>query len=155
MTDALAQVLAGFRSFQVRRRCVPERQLPFFLSWTQRFLEFATARPPGAFGECRLAYLEDLRRGDRLEWQVEQADRAVRLYYHEFRHADAGEPSGVVHDGRPGGPPARAPGRTPEALRPGRPRRIPRKHDAGGGWPASTRRQRGTGDGSTSSRPRA
>jgi hypothetical protein len=93
MTDALAQVLAEYRSFLIRRRCVPERQLPFFLSWTQRFLEFAGARPPGAFDECRLTYLENLRRGDRPEWQVEQADRAVRLYYHEFRHADTGDPS--------------------------------------------------------------
>ena len=62
MTDALAHVLAEFRDFLIRRRCVPERQLPFFLSWTQRFLEFAAARPPGPFEDCRLAYLEDLRR---------------------------------------------------------------------------------------------
>jgi len=56
MTDALTLVLMGFRDFLRRRGCVPERQLPFFLFWTQRFLEFAAARPPGAFEECRLAY---------------------------------------------------------------------------------------------------
>ena len=47
----------------------------------QRFLEFAGARPGRSFDECRLAYLEDLRQGPRPDWQIEQADCAVRLYY--------------------------------------------------------------------------
>lgn len=101
MTSALAQVLREFKQFLAARRCVPERQIPFFVSWTQRFLEFAQARSGGSFEECRLAYLEDLGQGNRPAWQVGQADQAVRLYYHQFRHREVSAASEAADDGKP------------------------------------------------------
>jgi integron integrase len=80
----LDQALARFGEFLLRARIADERRGSFFVSWVRRFL----CRPvsPGESLQDRVQkFREDLeRRGRWQDWQIEQAERAVRLYFVNF-----------------------------------------------------------------------
>lgn len=63
----------------------PENQIPFYARWTGRFLRFSNAHQDKPVDLRIEMFLDALKKDKKLqEWQVVQADNAVRLYIHHF-----------------------------------------------------------------------
>ena len=77
--------LEEFGEFLLRRRIVPEKNAKFYVAWVRKFL--GQAADPKLSPEERIEdFVEGLRRdGGREDWQVEQAERAVKTYFHAFQ----------------------------------------------------------------------
>ena len=78
--------LEEFGEFLLRRRIVPEKNAKFYVAWVRKFL--GQAADPKLSPEERIEdFVEGLRReGGREDWQVEQAERAVKMYFHSFQN---------------------------------------------------------------------
>lgn len=79
---------AGYGEFLLRRTLAPETQVPFYVRWVKRFQ--GTALPADAYDfDTRLAAFLDrmAERGCFADWQLEQAGKAIRLYYLNFLKA--------------------------------------------------------------------
>ena len=77
--------LEEFGEFLLRRRIVPEKNAKYYVAWVRKFLGLA-ADPKLSLAERIEDFVEGLRRdGGREEWQVEQAERAVKTFFHAFR----------------------------------------------------------------------
>jgi len=77
--------LARFAEFLLKSRIAPERHASFYVSWVRRFLKEPV---PGALSlsERTDAFLAGMRKEGRFEdWQVDQAEKAIRLYFHNFQ----------------------------------------------------------------------
>ncbi len=77
--------LQPFESFIRERSLAPERNIPYYVSWVRRFLQ-ATLPSAAVTSEDRLrAFMDQLGRDSRvLDWQLQQAARAVDLYQRVF-----------------------------------------------------------------------
>ena len=78
--------LEEFGEFLLRRRIVPEKNAKFYVAWVRKFL--GQAADPKLSPEERIEdFVEGLRReGGREDWQVEQAERAVKTFFHAFQN---------------------------------------------------------------------
>lgn len=77
--------LQQFGEFLLKQRLVQPKSAPFVVRWVRQFL----TRPaePGALSDQARAFCEDLERSGRWQdWQVRQADQAIRLYFVNFLH---------------------------------------------------------------------
>lgn len=74
--------LQEFGEFVLRARLVKERAAPHCVRWVRQFLERPAADGPLA-DRVRL-FCEELERGGREEWQVRQAEQALRVYFVNF-----------------------------------------------------------------------
>lgn len=91
MSSQVNTVMEEFRRFLEEYRLVPERQLPYYGVWVRRFLDFAGPRQEEGFEPCRMAFLNTLQATPNiLDWQVDQADMAIRIYYYQFRKGGTG-----------------------------------------------------------------
>ena len=77
--------LSRFAEYLLVKQLAPERNAKFYVQWVRRFLQ----RSPvdGALGlQDRLqVYIDDLRKQGTEDWQVSQAERAIRLFFHNFQ----------------------------------------------------------------------
>ena len=90
--------LGEFGEFLLRRRIVPERNAKYYVGWVRRFLG-AAPDPRLALGERMEGFVEGLRAsGNWEDWQIEQAERAVKVYFHTFRNGEGleGRPAARV-----------------------------------------------------------
>lgn len=79
----LETALQQFGEFLLRARLVKESAAPHCVRWVRRFLERPASNEPLADQAVRFA--EDLERGGRVsDWQVRQAEQAVRMYFVNF-----------------------------------------------------------------------
>jgi integron integrase len=75
--------LGRFGEFLLKRRIVPEKHAPYYVSWVRRFLTQVPDRPGLALPDRVGVFVDNLR--DRVEpWQLTQAERAVRLYFTNY-----------------------------------------------------------------------
>lgn len=75
--------LQQFGEFLLRGRLVKEQAAPHCVRWVRRFLQRAVSNEPLADQARRFS--EELERGGRCpEWQVRQAEQAVRMYFVNF-----------------------------------------------------------------------
>lgn len=80
--------MAADEGFLSRRDVVPARQVAHFVRWVQRFLEHARQSGSLSPRAKAAAFLEDLRRREPVpDWQVAQAEAAVRIFQGAFRDA--------------------------------------------------------------------
>ena len=80
--------LAEFGEFLLRRRLVPEKNAKYYVAWVRKFLG-AEADPRLTQEERIEAFTEGLRQaGGREDWQIEQAERAIKMYFHSFRDGE-------------------------------------------------------------------
>ena len=86
--------LGRFAEYLLKQRLVPEKQAPFYVSWVRKFLARRVTTPVAQLEERIAAYLDDLTaQGTHPDWQMTQAERAVRLYFVNFKaDADAATP---------------------------------------------------------------
>ena len=77
--------LEEFGEFLLRRRIVPEKNAKYYVGWVRKFLGQA-ADPKRSLAERIELFVEGLRQdGSREAWQIEQAERAVKAYFHSFQ----------------------------------------------------------------------
>jgi len=69
--------------FLLRRRLVREREAPHCVRWVRRFLNRPATDEPLA--DRVRKFCEELERGGSADWQVPQAERALEIYFRQFR----------------------------------------------------------------------
>jgi integrase len=74
--------LQQFGEFLLRARLVKEKAAPHCVRWVRRFLTRPASNEPLADRARRFS--EELERGGSQEWQVRQAEQAVRIYFVNF-----------------------------------------------------------------------
>ncbi|MCX6995494.1 MAG: integron integrase [Kiritimatiellaeota bacterium] len=78
--------LDRFGEYLLKSHLAQEKHARFYVSWVRRFLREAPADPRLSLTERLDLFLEAMRKDGRFEdWQVEQAEKAVRLYFHNFQ----------------------------------------------------------------------
>ena len=77
--------LEEFGEFLLKRRIVPEKNAKYYVAWVRKFL--GEAPDPRLTPAERIeAFVERLRQdGGREDWQIEQAERAMKMYFHPFQ----------------------------------------------------------------------
>ena len=94
--------LEEYGEFLLRRRIVPEVAARHYVKWVRLFLGQA-ADPKLSLEERIEGFKEGLRREGRWEdWQVEQAERSVKVYFHSFRNGAGLEARPVTRVDRDG-----------------------------------------------------
>lgn len=79
-------VLPEFQAFLSSRRIVPEKNIPFYAYWALRFLAFCNERAGTDFSTAATEFCQSLMIDKRIaDWQINQAEEAVRLYVVNFK----------------------------------------------------------------------
>lgn len=78
----LESSLQQFGEFLLRRQLVREKTAPYCVSWVRRFLMRPAVNEP-LIDQVR-RFCEDLERDGAADWQVRQADHALRIYFVNF-----------------------------------------------------------------------
>ena len=85
LSNSTKEVLPEFQKFLLERKLVPEKNAPFYAYWVSRFLDYARKHELSATEYQESAVIEflDTLRSDKhiLDWQPQQADDAIKLYY--------------------------------------------------------------------------
>jgi len=83
-------LLPEFQEFLRTRRIVPDNQIPFCARWVSKFLSFINKN---SFTKTDIALIQFndflTKNNDLQDWQLKQAENAVRLYVDNFRAGDA------------------------------------------------------------------
>ena len=77
--------LARFAEYLLSKRLVPERNAKFYVQWTRRFLERAPANSSLGLQDRLQIFIDDIRKQGIEDWQVSQAERAIRMFFHNFQ----------------------------------------------------------------------
>jgi len=85
----MSQILTNFQKFLADRKLVPPGKIPFHALWVSKFLSFSNKHQDKNIDLRRKMFLDSLVKGKKLsDWQVEQADSAIRLYVNHFLSGD-------------------------------------------------------------------
>ncbi len=81
----MTNILPDFQKFLIEHELVPQKHVPFYALWASRFLSFSNRNKDKGM-ELRIRFfLDSLTKEQNLQdWQVEQADNAIRLYINRF-----------------------------------------------------------------------
>jgi hypothetical protein len=78
--------LSKFAEYLLRNKLVPEHHAKYFVLWVRRFLEKGVQDGSLSLTERMDQYLLGLQTEQHYaEWQLLQAERAIRLYFHNFQ----------------------------------------------------------------------
>jgi hypothetical protein len=89
-----------FKQFLAERGLVLPRRIPYHISWVRKFLSHTNQTPDAAFRNDDIAaFLERLGKTHE-QWQVTQAEEALRLYRYFL---DRGRRANASGDGAPAG----------------------------------------------------
>jgi len=78
--------LDRFGEYLLKSHLAQEKHARFYVSWVRRFLREAPADPRQSLTDRLDLFLQAMRKDGRFEdWQVEQAEKAIRLYFHNFQ----------------------------------------------------------------------
>lgn len=79
-------VLPEFQFFLSSRKLAPEKNIPFYAYWASRFLAFCNRQTTTDFSQAAMEFRQFLTDDQRIaDWQIRQADEAVRLYLTHFK----------------------------------------------------------------------
>ena len=78
--------ITAFAEYILSKSLVPERNAPYYVGWVRRFLKTSSNDPTLSLDERVNLYVESLRQKQFEDWQVEQAERALRLYFFNFQN---------------------------------------------------------------------
>jgi len=83
------RILPEFQDFLLSRSLVPEKNLPFYANWVSKFLAFSNRNDDLAPDLKTEKFLNELKSQKNIaDWQIRQAEEALRLYFHHFLHGD-------------------------------------------------------------------
>ncbi len=93
-------LLPDFQKFLLERKLAPEKNIPFLAYWVSRFLGFCRRleRVATEYNEITVQeFIEELRADNRtLDWQPQQAEDAIILYYFNYLGKTGGQTGGIV-----------------------------------------------------------
>lgn len=79
--------LEEFAEYLLRNRLTRESHSRFYVFWVRKFLEHAPTDPTLSLSDRLDQFLLGLQGEQRYaDWQIEQAERAIRLYFHNFQN---------------------------------------------------------------------
>ncbi|MFB3887131.1 MAG: phage integrase N-terminal SAM-like domain-containing protein [Thermodesulfobacteriota bacterium] len=83
------RLLPEFQDFLLSRSLVPEKNVSFYAYWVSKFLAFSN-KNEAMSPELRVQkFLNHLKSQKNIsDWQIKQADDAIRLYLHHFLKGD-------------------------------------------------------------------
>ena len=84
--------LRNFGDYLLKSRIVPEKYSRYYVGWVRRFLSQTPERAAAAL-EDRIAVFLDHLRYHVEPWQLDQAEKAVRLYFSNYLSSSAAEPA--------------------------------------------------------------
>ena len=89
--------LKGFEDFMESRNLVAGKYRSYYASWVRRFLQ-SEFTPGELSGKDRtICYLDQLARdGSVQDWQLKQAEQAVKLYLDVYLPPGRGKPGGTT-----------------------------------------------------------
>jgi len=68
---------------------VPEKNVPYYARWVSKFLAFSNKSSQSNYNTLTVEFVDSLKSDTTIaEWQVRQAEEAIRLYLHHFGGAD-------------------------------------------------------------------
>lgn len=83
------RVLPEFQDYLLSHSLVPEKNAPFYATWVRKFLVFSNRNndlPPDLKTK---KFLNELKSQKNIaDWQIRQANDALRLYFHHFLHGN-------------------------------------------------------------------
>ena len=78
--------LTRYAEFLLKQQLVPEKQARFHVLWVRKFLSRGPQIPIAALDDRIAVFLQELEAGGACQdWQVTQAERALRLYFANFK----------------------------------------------------------------------
>ncbi len=85
----LSNILPEFQSFLVSRKLVPEKNAPYYAHWVSKFMAFSNTREGLNRDLLVKEFLNSLNgQKEILDWQIQQAEQALRLYVGHFLTGD-------------------------------------------------------------------
>lgn len=88
VTNKYQNILPEFQKFLVEKELVPQKNVQFFAYWVSRFLGFAGDKNIDSSTYQKaviIEFLDTMRSDERIsDWQLRQADDAIRLYYFHY-----------------------------------------------------------------------
>lgn len=79
------RILPEFQDFLVSRSLVPAKNAPFYAHWVSRFFAFSNRNPDLSSNLKVEKFLNQLKSQKKTaDWQIQQAEEALRLYFHHF-----------------------------------------------------------------------
>jgi integron integrase len=81
----MKDILPEFQKFIAQHKLAPANQIPFHAYWVSKFLRFSNAQQDKSL-DLRIQMFFDVLKKDKklLDWQLIQADNAIKLYIHHF-----------------------------------------------------------------------
>ena len=87
MLDMSDLQLDEFGEYLLKRTLCKEANASYYVTWVRRFFKTIQDWKPDSWDLLLQRFVNALHNDERFEdWQVEQAERAVRLYFHNFRN---------------------------------------------------------------------
>ena len=84
------EILPEFQGYLRKRAIVPEKNIPFYAWWASRFLAFGNKNENLPLDIRIEHFLKEIQNNKRLaDWQLRQAEEAVRLYAIQFQAGNA------------------------------------------------------------------
>ena len=78
--------LGRFAEYLLKQRLVPEKNAPYYVSWVRKFLARGVTVPVLPLDERVAGFLKDLdAAASYQDWQITQAERALRLFFVNFK----------------------------------------------------------------------
>jgi integron integrase len=85
--------LDEFAEYLIRKSMCKDGNAKYYVYWVKNFFREAQNWPPDSWELLLQRYVNALNDNPEIEaWQVDQADKAVRLYFHNFRSGDSSIP---------------------------------------------------------------
>jgi len=88
------RVLPDFQAFLSSYKLAPENNIPFYAYWASRFLAFCNKQAATDLPRAALEFRQSLITNQKIaDWQIKQAEEAVRLYLTNFKGVVNPKPS--------------------------------------------------------------
>ena len=82
-------ILPEFQEFLIAKKLVPEKYAKFYAHWVSRFLSFSNQNCDILLEDRVCQFLDKLgSHNDISDWQVQQADRAIKVYINNYLDGD-------------------------------------------------------------------
>ena len=78
--------LSRFGEHLLRRQLVGQEKSKYYVQWVRKYLLEVPENSSQSLQERLIGFVDRLRRDGRADWQVDQAERALRLYFHNFQN---------------------------------------------------------------------
>jgi len=83
------RILPEFQNFLISRKLVPEENVPYYAHWASKFLVFSNKNSQLELSSLVAEFFHSLQSEKNIaDWQIRQAEEAVRLYLDHFKGND-------------------------------------------------------------------